>query len=94
MLEHIPHIVDVLFYTELGPISIPIPDRFIDRSMLFKRVIAASGDEDGLAVVFLHLVFVTGKFGIAKIRKKIQKLAFFNKTEYFSIEVFHSLSLG
>lgn len=47
----------MFFYTRLGPVGIPVPDRLVDLRVLLEGVVTAAGDEDGLAVVFLHLVF-------------------------------------
>jgi len=44
--------VDVFFYTRLGPVGIPVPDRLVDLRALLEGVVTAAGDEDGLAVVF------------------------------------------
>lgn len=49
--------MDVFFYTRLGPVGIPVPDRLVDLRVLLEGVVTAAGDEDGLAVVFFHLVF-------------------------------------
>lgn len=47
----------MFFYTRLGPVGIPVPDRLVDLRVLLEGVVTAAGDEDGLAVVFFHLVF-------------------------------------